>query len=293
MKRLGISTSLIDKKETYTIKDKTKYNHNNCIIVDSLLRYKKTCYKVLVLDHLDLGTSTSLHETLGIPLFAIDLVSRSVSFKPDHPKNHGLCYTGQMSSFIDEYGDKRVYDAMILDFCCVWKKDILALVTCMLQKQMLCDLSVVSFTFSNRYKTDVFKGNKIQARYDLHCLFDAHGYHLQWWMEHEDGLMYSLYGKCIHKKGALDHRKPKMEFGDASNWLMLNPLQYNKVKKRKKITTWTCDKGHDLVFEKSPKEGSYKFWNFWSCDNCFEDFPLKEAHLRCNLCCYDLCANCK
>lgn len=293
MKRLGISTSLVDNTETYTTKDKTEYNNYNCVIVDSLLRYKTTCFKIFVLDHLDLGTCSKLHETLKVPLNAIDLVSRSVSFKPDCPKNHGICYTGEMSSFVDEYGDQRVYDAMIIDLCCAWKEDVAELVTSILQKQMLCDLSVVSFTFSNRRKTDLFKGNKIKARQDLQILFDTHGYHLQWWIEHEDGTMYSLYGKCIHKKGALGVKKPMLECGDATNWLMLNPLQHKSFKKMKTTSTWTCNKGHELIYEKSPKKGSYKKWNFWTCDNCYKDYSLTRLHLRCDACWYDLCDNCK
>lgn len=113
-------------------------------------------------------------------------------------------------------------------------------------------------------------------------------------MEHEDGSMFSLYGKCIYTEEALSYKVSKnAEYGDASNWLMLNPLQHDELfKKRRK--GWTCNKGHKLVPGKAPSAGVYvSNWHTWCCDNCYEYFPLSESHLRCDKCCYDLCANCK
>lgn len=181
MEVLGIKTSLINKRERYVVKDKTDYNKLNCILVDSLIRFRTTCYKILLLDHLDLGTTTALHTTLGVPLSAMDIISSSVAFEPKRPKNHGLFYSGQLSTFVDEHAETRVYDAAILDFCCVWKPEVADILYTMLENRMLADMSVVSFTFSNRdntHPTEFLKENKMQARKDLYKIFGSYRYHL-------------------------------------------------------------------------------------------------------------------
>ena len=291
--RLGITTQLVvNKRERYVVKDKNVYNAYNCVMVDSLKELLgTTCYKVLLLDHLDLGTTTALHDVSNVPLTAMDIVSSSVLFKVDKPKKHGLCYTGELSEFVELYGDKRVYDVMVLDFCCVWKQDIAELVTQMLEKKMLKNLAIVSFTFSSRQKTSCFKGNKISARDDLYKLFSEHGYHLQWWIEHEDGTMFSLYGKCIYTKEALSYTNAKKL--DASRWLMTHPQQQTKKKKIKLSlpNDWTCEKGHELEFlngDKRRREESQ-----WGCDNCKVIFSNRASRYHCEKCIYDLCENCK
>ena len=74
--RLGIHTQLVNKRERYVIKDKKLYNAYNCVMVDSLTQVLgTTCYKVLLLDHLDLGTTTALYDFANVPLTAMDIVS--------------------------------------------------------------------------------------------------------------------------------------------------------------------------------------------------------------------------
>ncbi len=293
MKRFGIETSLVDPRETYTVKDKRDYNHLNCVLVDSLLRYFTTCFKILILDHLDLGTTTALHEILNLPLRALDLVSKSVSFKTKTPHKFGILYTGELASFVKEFGDLRVYDAMILDFCCAWDDKVEKLLRIILEKRMLCNMAVVSFTFSYRKACEHYKQNKLDAKSGIYKLFDEYGYQLDWCGEHEDGTMFSLFGKCIYKVEAMSSRMPKLACGDASNWLAIHPSIHQSFQKRsKKNAGWECSKGHVLKSGKSPLAGCYAKWESWSCDNCDEVFDLSVKHMRCDKCCYDLCENC-
>jgi len=292
--RLGIHTQLVNKRERYVIKDKKVYNAYNCVMVDSLTQVLgTTCYKVLLLDHLDLGTTTALYDFANVPLTAMDIVSSSVLFKVNDQKKHGLRHTGELSEFVDIYGETRVYDAFILDFCCVWKESIAELVDRMLGKKMLKNMAIVSFTFSGRLKTNIFKGNKISARDGLYDLFRKNGYHLQWWFEHEEGTMFSLYGKCIYTKEALSYSNAKKM--DASRWLMTHPQHHQEeIEKKKKMRSdnWTCRRGHELDFLVGSR-GRKKTSCQWSCDNCKCIFTDQKSRYHCDTCIYDLCENCK
>jgi hypothetical protein len=281
---MRVSTQIIDKDEVYSLKDKTIYNEKNCALIHDLIKDRSHVYKILILDAADLGTSNKLIE-MGVFEPSIDLVSRGVKFIPHGP--HGLFYTGELSDFIELYGNSRVYDAMVLDFCCTWNNEIASTIDAILKSEMLCDESVVSFTFCGRVKTRESQYrhfNKLQTQHDLYMLFYRRGYMIRWTMEHEDGVMYSLYGKCIHLKKALSYSRNYKAGQDPSNWLNREVIQ--KKKKMKRIHQWTCVRGHDLEMGFRLKDP------IWSCDNCNENYHKDEEHLRCEKCDYDLCQEC-
>jgi hypothetical protein len=153
---------------------------------------------------------------------------------------------------------------------------------------MLCDESVVSFTFCGRVKTreSLYRHfNKLQTQHDLYMLFYRRGYMIRWTMEHEDGVMYSLYGKCIRLREALSYGLKHQPGQDPSNWLNSEIIQKKRLKK---IHQWTCFKGHEL------KMGFRNVKNdpIWSCNNCNVNYDEMLKHLRCEKCDYDLCNEC-